>query len=337
LVSTYDGIKDLDAGDQVVFGGLGSADTNAADYLTAFYDELGTAYPGRGGPFDIFALHPYMSTLYRDGSQNLLVDPNDYLHYESPTIIAKFQDIISGSNPHGIDDGHVEIWATELGWNSAKGAETCSAIVEQLVTGEEQAQYLEDGYDILLRETSWDDGTPGVTKVFWYQYRDTGVILDCADTTGDRHSPSWYASRPQRQDFFAAGLRPAHWWYGLYDGAFVPKSSQLAFRDFTARGPTVTITIEGEDVVLSWSHLPQNSSYEIWRSQTPYLEPGDPASIQLDTIVPEAGVDVISFRDVLANSTTAPNYYYVIRSSNLQSVADSEAVAKVVFSLEAGI
>ena len=331
LVATYDEIKDLDGGDQVVFGGLGSADTNAADYLYEFYDELGNAYPGRGGPYDIFALHPYMSTLYRDASQNLLVDPQDYLHYESPTIIAKFQDIISGNNPHGIDDGQVEIWATELGWNSAKGAETCSAIVDQLVTREEQAQYMDDGYDILLSETTWDDGSPGVTKVFWYQYRDTGVILDCADTSSVRHSPSWYASHPQQTDVIAAGLRPAHWWFGLYDGAFVPKPSQLAFRDYTARPPTVTIAIEGEDIVLTWAHAPQNASYEIWRSQTPYFAPEDPTSIRIGTIEPETGEDTIVVRDEFANNAAAPDYFYVIRADNAKSLADAKPVGKVAF------
>ena len=331
LVAVHDKIKELDVGDQVVFGGLGSADTNAAAYLYEFYTELGNAYPGRGGPYDIFALHPYMSTLYRDASQNLLVDPQDYLHYESPTIIAKFQDIISGSNPHHINDGQVEIWATELGWNSAKNAETCSAIVDQLVTRDEQAQYLDAGYDILLSETSWDDGTPGVTKVFWYQYRDTGVILDCADTSSVRHSPSWYTSRLQPTGVIAAGLRPAHWWYGLYDGAFAPKPAQLAFRDYTARPPAVTITVEGEDIILTWTHAEQNTSYEIWRSQTPYFEPGEPTAIQIDTVEPQSGEETIVVRDEFANSPSAPAYFYVIRAVNAKSFVNAKSVGKVVF------
>ncbi|HUW14175.1 MAG TPA: hypothetical protein VM537_30920, partial [Anaerolineae bacterium] len=250
LTAAHDSVKGVDPGDRVVFGGLGSADGNAAAYLREFYAAWSAAHPAQPAPFDILGIHPYLSTLYRDGSGQLLRDPKDYLRYESPTIIAKFQDILAGSNPAGIDDGQKDIWATELGWNSARGAETCAAIRDQLVYRSEQAQFLRDGFDILLRETAWDDGAAGVSKVFWYQYRDTGVFLDCGGTGGGSGaamgapllSPSWHGSAlAQAQASLAPdGGQLVHWWFGLYDGAFVAKPAQVAFQAYVA--PTATPT-----------------------------------------------------------------------------------------------
>ena len=93
----------------------------------------------------------------------------------------------------------------------------------------------------------------------------------------------------------------------------------------------MAIAIEGEDIVLTWAHEAQNTSYEIWRSQTPYFAPEDPTSIRIGTIEPEAGEDTIVVRDELANNPSAPDYFYVVRARNAKSFADAEPVGKVVF------
>ncbi|HIQ04763.1 MAG TPA: hypothetical protein EYH31_03605, partial [Anaerolineae bacterium] len=56
LENTYQTIMGVDATDMVLFGGLGSADPNARDYLVNVYSSQSTV------PFDVFALHPYVST-----------------------------------------------------------------------------------------------------------------------------------------------------------------------------------------------------------------------------------------------------------------------------------
>ena len=215
-----------DAGDRVVFGGLGGADINARDYLLQVYGSATSL------TYDVFALHPYPSTQYRYWDGRLMVNPQDYMHYDSPTIIKKFQDVLSAR-------GHAykSIWATELGWNSAAGsppAQNCAAINEALVTRWAQASYLTKGFDILFKETGWTPYLPGVTKVFWYQYRDTGACINCqaAAAAGGAQafawSPAWNVLTPgatcppERPDL-------VDWWFGLYQGDFVPKPAQAAF------------------------------------------------------------------------------------------------------------
>lgn len=58
-----------DAGDRVVFGGLGGADINARDYLLQVYGSATSL------TYDVFALHPYPSTQYRYWDGRLMVNP----------------------------------------------------------------------------------------------------------------------------------------------------------------------------------------------------------------------------------------------------------------------
>jgi len=215
-----------DAGDRVVFGGLGSADTNSRDYLLQVYGS------GTSPTYDVFALHPYPSTMYRYSDGRLMVAPQDYLHYDSPTIVRKFQDVLTAR-------GHAykSIWATELGWNSAAGsppAQNCAAINEALVTRWAQASHLTKSFDILFKETGWTSYLPGVTKIFWYQYRDTGACVNCqaaAAASGAQAfawSPAWNVLAPGAT---CPPERPnlVDWWFGIYQGDFVPKPAQAAF------------------------------------------------------------------------------------------------------------
>ncbi|OIO95176.1 MAG: hypothetical protein AUK03_05795 [Anaerolineae bacterium CG2_30_64_16] len=226
LRATFERLRAEDAGDRVAFGGLGSADPLARDYLIQVYDS--TTSPA----YDVFALHPYPSTMYRYWDNRLMVNPQDYLHYESPTIVKKFQDVLTAR-------GHAykSIWATELGWNSAAGsppAQNCAAINEALVTRWTQASYLTKSFDILFKETGWTSYLPGVIKIFWYQYRDTGACINCqaAAAAGGAQafawSPAWNVLAPGAT---CPPERPnlVDWWFGLYQGDFVSKPAQAAF------------------------------------------------------------------------------------------------------------
>lgn len=221
----------------MLFGGLGSADPNARDYLEAVYTEW-----GGGGAFDVFALHPYISTLYRYPDNQLMLDPRDYMHYESPTIIQKFLDRLTFWG-----DAGKELWATELGWNSAKGvpeAYNCPAIAEQLVYDTEQADYLTAGFDILLNEPVWSSppNQPALTKVFWYSFNDTSATINCNPTQTASEvasprawSPSWNVDT---NPLLSPQLDVVPWSFGLYNGNYWPKLSQCYYRNYPVR-PTV--------------------------------------------------------------------------------------------------
>ncbi len=245
LKAAYDAIKNgVDPDDRVLFGGLGGVNQVTYDnYFLPTYNFITANYAV--SPFDIFALHPYS---YEDNEGRLMVNPQEYLHYDwvngeprsdGYTPIRQFQTLL------GIrQDLNKEIWITEIGWNTAKGddaADNCPALKPQLVTTNEQAGYLFSSFDILFKETGWDATTPSVTKVFWYQYRDTGVIktraecgLDGLAQAAAIQSPSWGASyvAQYQSTEIRADADPARtpWWYGLYHGDFVAKPSSSAFK-----------------------------------------------------------------------------------------------------------
>jgi hypothetical protein len=226
LSATYDAIEATEPDDLVLFGGLGSADPNADDYLRDCYGEFGGS-----GPFDVFALHPYISTEYRYTDGRLMLDPQDYMHYEPPTIIQKFLDRLTSEG-----DGGKDLWATESGWNSAKGVpagDNCPAIAEQLVSRVEQANYLTSGFDILFNEPEWNPGAPAITKIFWYQFSDTTGAVECNPTLaagagqGRQWSPSWNASS---NALLSPQLDTVPWYFGLYDSDRKPKLAQCHYR-----------------------------------------------------------------------------------------------------------
>ena len=74
-----------------------------------------------------------------------------------------------------------------------------------MVTGADQAAFLPALFDILFKESAWDTGVPAVTKIFWYQYADTGLSLSEVECQGWPHG----AGGPERI---------VDWWYGLYSG-----------------------------------------------------------------------------------------------------------------------
>ena len=157
----------------------------------------------RRSGYDVLGLHPYPSTEFRVNGQTIR-DPS-YLRSYAPTVVARVMEVMRAA-------GHGErpIWATELGWN--RGADStnpatqaCRRIAATMVTGEEQARYLPEGFDILFKETGWAGDTPGVVKVFWYQYADVGLATSAAECNGSVRTTD---SAPMIVD----------WWFGLYSG-----------------------------------------------------------------------------------------------------------------------
>ncbi len=248
---------EADGADQVVFGGLGRIDKRALGYLRNVYEELNTRYPDERHPFDILALHPYSSELY-----GIETDPAIYFRWpegEGSTIIYKFLKLMAENG-----DTNMPIWITELGWNRAisdKPSASCPAISSGLVSEEEQVEYFNQGFDILFRETDWNGvATPqpeqpspiqpspiqSVSKIFWYQYRDTGVLVDCGTLNQQRARPIATVVAIEAAD--NREVRPVAWWFGLYNGAFQPNQVQTAFRCYATGGnscpsPTPTFTV----------------------------------------------------------------------------------------------
>ncbi len=97
-----------------------------------------------------------------------------------------------------------------------------------------QASHLTKSFDILFKETGWTSSLPGVTKIFWYQYRDTGACINCQAATAASGaqafawSLAWNALAPGAT---CPPERPnlVDWWFGIYQGDFVPKPAQAAF------------------------------------------------------------------------------------------------------------
>lgn len=82
----------------------------------------------------------------------------------------------------------------------------------------------------------------------------------------------------------------------------------------TATTSNVSITRVGNDIRLSWTHLIQNNSYEIWRSPNPYFNFGDANATLLTTLssLPNAG-ETLTYTDTGGANN---NDYYFVKASN---------------------
>lgn len=225
LSNVYAVIKQTDRGAQVLSGGLGGIDRNAANYLQQMLAQL----PPDRSAFDIFAIHPYPSRQFAQNGM-MIRDPS-YLHYLAPTVLEPFLQILAAA---GLSNK--PIWVTEIGWNRAADSTntatlTCNSISQGMVTGPEQALYLPVQMDILFKETAWAPGVPSVTKIFWYQYGDVGLTMTDSQCQG----VDWPAD-PR--------ARVVDWWYGLYSGTDPahgivepqPNRSECTFRAYPDAG-----------------------------------------------------------------------------------------------------
>ncbi len=103
--------------------------------------------------------------------------------------------------------------------------------------------------------------------------------------------------------------------------------------------PTVTPARVGGTVRLSWADLPEDRTYEVWRSTAPYFAPGAAGSTVI-TNAPAtctAAGGVFTCDDVGAAGDPAVNYFYVVRAGNATAAAaDSSRVGAFTFGLAPG-
>ncbi len=223
LQASYETIKSVDPLAKVVFGGTVGVKDASRDYMQTVYDRWGSGQ----SYLDVLALHPYF---FDDppGSGNFILDPQQYLHYDTPTyptMLAKFLETMSGRG-----DGNKKIWTTEIGWNSAYGDPNVGPYASQVITRQLQADYLTTGFDILFNEVEhWNQpGTRAVSKVFWFNCQDFGQDVSLSESTDLlkwRHA----ALVPQKPTV----IRPMH--FGLYDGNRNRKPSFYNFLAYPAR------------------------------------------------------------------------------------------------------
>jgi hypothetical protein len=206
-------IKQGNPNAKVLSGGLASAWTATAHtYFQNVYVQLN----GLGGarPFDVFADHPYTDG---EGPNLHGKEPWRYLHApdelagSGPTIVQKFITTMNTNQDNG-----KKLWITEIGWNSNAGA-TVACQGHIAVNTSQQATYLGFGFDILFSEVLVNS-VPGVEKIFWCQYRDTGDKIKCNNVE-----------------------QPIDWWYGLYNGASPPerKPAECVFRTYPDWRPCI--------------------------------------------------------------------------------------------------
>jgi hypothetical protein len=217
LVLTAAAVRQADPANQVLFGGLDHA-WATSQYLEPVYDALDRDWAG-ARPFDILAVHPYFVT--RNGQP--VLDPKVYLWEAadpSRTILDKYLAAIAARG-----DADVDIWVTEIGWNSAldnPAIEECPLLKPWCVTRAQQAQYLHDAFDILLKEVRDPAGRRDrVGAIVWYQYHDTGSTL--AEQAAKMSIPL-----DARADL--STVCPADW--GLVDAARRPKPAYWAYQAY---------------------------------------------------------------------------------------------------------
>jgi hypothetical protein len=134
-------------------------------------------------------------------------------------------------------DANKKVWVTEVGWNSAKGKPNPGCVPnDEMVTEQEQADYLYRSFHILL------DEVPAVQKVFWYQYMDTGTQhLSCPSSSTSNGNTAiavgsmpmdWRGYVPAGIDYISLAANPnSRWEFGLYRGDKVSlKPAGCAFK-----------------------------------------------------------------------------------------------------------
>jgi hypothetical protein len=221
LVKVSDVVKEVDAANRVLFGGLDHVWVTS-QYLEPVYDALDLDWGG-ARPFDILGVHPYF--VIRQGQ--FILDPNVYLWNDGDPPRTTLDTYLAYMASRG--DGDADIWITEIGWNSALDNPAiidCPDIIPWSVTRATQAQYLGDSFDILLKEVEDPQGNHDrVGTVVWYQYQDTGSTL--AEMAAKLSlSLDALAYDPQT-------ACPADW--GLVDGSREPKPSYWTYQAYRRR------------------------------------------------------------------------------------------------------
>ncbi|MCX6032420.1 MAG: hypothetical protein NT169_24400 [Chloroflexi bacterium] len=85
--------------------------------------------------------------------------------------------------------------------------------------------------------------------------------------------------------------------------------------------PVVQATIVDGGVRLGWMHLPENTSYQVWRSTTPYFTPGAPGLSPLAVIPAPTLFMYVAYTDAGSIGDVAVNYVYAVRGANARGVS----------------
>ncbi len=82
--------------------------------------------------------------------------------------------------------------------------------------------------------------------------------------------------------------------------------------------PTFLPLIETAKLKLTWTHLPENTSYEVWRGDQPYVALGSAASVRLVELSAPVGGGAMTYTDNKSNSVgdASRNYFYTVRGAN---------------------
>lgn len=263
LVQVSEVIKGADAANQVLFGGLDHV-WATSQYLEPVYDALDAEWGG-ARPFDILAVHPYFISV----AGQPVLDPNVYLWDggDPPrTILDPYLDFMASRG-----DGDVDVWITEIGWNSAldnPAIEACPSLKPWCVDRATQAGYLQDSLDILLFRVEDPEGNRDRVKtVVWYQYHDTATTL-----------AKLAEKLPIGLEALGAdpwAICPADW--GLVDGNRMPKPSYDAFRDYLHQPVGVTLaslTVSPQQgaVLVAWETVTETNTlgFNLYRARPRY-------------------------------------------------------------------
>ena len=83
----------------------------------------------------------------------------------------------------------------------------------------------------------------------------------------------------------------------------------------TPQSPAATVSVEGNQPKLTWTHLDTNAYYQVWRDTRPYFDPAAPTAdtVKLDDVYPPGGGTV-----TYVDTTTDPSktYYYAVVGVN---------------------
>lgn len=76
-----------------------------------------------------------------------------------------------------------------------------------------------------------------------------------------------------------------------------------------------TLSADRTDLTLTWSHLPANDRYEVWRSTQPYFQPGQGGSSKVQDVT-LTGSSTLTFTDGDVVGDANVNHYYAVIGAN---------------------
>ncbi len=226
LTQTANSIKAADPNAKIVAAGLEHAWNAQDDYLALVYASLDNEQ-AHARPFDLLAVHPY------NDNQQYSMNPIGYMHaitemnvaLGDKTIIDKFVRTMEANQDTG-----KKVWVTEVGWNSALGAQNAPWTAVSETT---QAFYLQSGFDILFDEAR------SVDKIFWYKYMDENVGTNMPTFLRIQNGEEWRLRHLDLQVFTPSSptvIVPG--WWGLYRTTKLDaKPSRCAFLYYPQRCP----------------------------------------------------------------------------------------------------